>query len=215
MSTEDEDRTPLITETELDPDPQQDRDTTTLVMSGIKNDREVLLDTDNSSEQEPLVSRKGNGRSKCYSISKTIGRWMLKNLLLILTIVSVIVGIVLGICVREVNLPKGSNEYRLMVELLSFPGEAFLRMLKMLILPLIVFSLIAGLGSLESKVAGSLGWKTVLYYFSTTLMAIVLGLVLVVVIQPGGRVETLECTNSTHGLGNDIELVDTILDLIR
>ena len=207
MSTEDEDRAPLITETESDPDPKQD--TTTLIMSGMKNDRE------DSSEQEPLVSRKGRGRSRCYSISKTIGRWMLTNLLLILTIVSVIVGIVLGICVREVDLPKESSDYRLMVELLSFPGEAFLRMLKMLILPLIVFSLIAGLGSLEGKVAGSLGWKTVLYYFSTTLMAIVLGLILVVSIQPGGRVDTLECNNSTHGLVHEIELVDTILDLIR
>jgi len=93
--------------------------------------------------------------------------------------------------------------------------KAILRMLKMLILPLIVFSLIAGLGSLESKVAGSLGWKTILYYFSTTVMAICLGLILVVSIQPGGRLKLFECSNSTHGNGVQLELVDTILDLIR
>ena len=73
------------------------------------------------------------------------------------------------------------------VELLSLPGELFLRMLKMLILPLIMFSLMAGLGSLDTKVAGTLGWRTVLYYMTTTLIAVVLGLTLVMVIQPGGR----------------------------
>lgn len=210
MSGQSEDRAPLITaENELgSQDPVRVMTTT--------ETQDQLLHTDNTSEQALLVSRKGNSKSKCYSVSKTIGRWMLTNLLLVLTIASVIVGIVLGVCVREVDLPKHSNEYRLMVELLSFPGEVFLRILKMLILPLIVFSLLSGLGSLESKVAGSLGWKTVLYYFSTTILAILLGLVLVVSIQPGGRVEkTIDCNNSTHGVSNDIELVDTVLDLIR
>ena len=166
------------------------------------------------SETHPLVSQ-SRPRSKCYTISKAIGRWMFKNLLLILTIISVVAGIIIGIAMREVDIEKGSDQYSLMVSLLSFPGEMFLRMLKMLILPLIVFSLIAGLGSLESKVAGSLGWKTVLYYFSTTVSAICLGLILVVTIRPGGRVVVFECDNSTHSSGLETELADTILDLIR
>ncbi len=166
------------------------------------------------SETHPLVSH-SRSRSKCYTISKVIGRWMLKNLLLILTIISVVAGIVIGIAMREVNIEKGTDQYSLMVRLLSFPGEMFLRMLKMLILPLIVFSLISGLGSLESKVAGSLGWKTVVYYFSTTVLAICLGLILVVSIRPGGRINVFECDNSTHGSGLETELADTILDLMR
>lgn len=147
---------------------------------------------------------------------RTVWRWLLNNLLLLLTIASVIVGAVVGLSVRSVDLPKDSEGYRLMVTLLGFPGELFLRMLKMLILPLIVFSLIAGLGSLETKVAGSLGWKTVLYYGTTTALAVVLGLVLVNVIKPGERQVLPECTNSTlHSLGHELKVIDSILDLLR
>ena len=114
------------------------------------------------------------------SMVRTVGRWTKKRLL-ILTVLSVLVGIVVGLCVRQ------AHPGRVAVELLSLPGELFLRMLKMLILPLIMFSLMAGLGSLDTKVAGALGWRTVLYYMTTTLIAVVLGLTLVMVIQPGGR----------------------------
>lgn len=195
--------------------PSSNGDSTPLTVQTTQNGGvgDVMVE-EHDSETDPLVSHT-RSRSKCHSVCRTVGRWTLKNLLLILTIISVVVGIIIGIAVREVDLEPDSNGYTLMVSLLSFPGEIFLRMLKMLILPLIVFSLIAGLGSLESKVAGSLGWKTVLYYFSTTVLAITLGLVLVVSIQPGGRVEVLDCDNATHSTGLEIELSDTILDLIR
>ena len=42
---------------------------------------------------------------------------------------------------------------RVAVEIIALPGELFLRMLKMPILPLIIFSLMAGLGSLDTRVA--------------------------------------------------------------
>ena len=163
-------------------------------------------------EQKRLCSRKC-----CSSTGKRVLRWLKKNLLLVLTVISVIVGVIIGLSVRTVDMPRDSNGYRVMVEVLGFPGEIFLRMLKMLILPLIVFSLIAGLGSLEAKVAGSLGWKTVLYYFSTTFLAIVVGLILVSLIKPGGgRDFTMECDNSTrHSMSNNLDTLDSILDLIR
>jgi hypothetical protein len=148
--------------------------------------------------------------------SKKLYTWVKTNLLLLLTAGSVVVGVILGLSVREVNMERYSNGYILMVELLGFPGEVFLRMLKMLILPLIVFSLLSGLGSLEAKVAGSLGWRTIAYYMCTTFLAVALGLTLVTVIKPGGRADIFECDNSTvHGSSNNIEVIDTILDLIR
>lgn len=184
---------------------------------------EVMEDSFNSLEKSPLMDaassspgtpRGGDPRSFCTL--KAVSKWLRANLLLLLTVVSVVVGAIIGIAVREVNMERTSNGYLLMVELLGFPGEVFLRMLKMLILPLIVFSLIAGLGSLETKVAGSLGWKTVLYYGCTTFLAVVLGLILVNIIKPGGRAQFSECDNSTlHDHGNNLDVMDTILDLIR
>ena len=172
-------------------------------------------DAENSStESSPLVLNE-NGKGRCLRITKSIGRVLLANLLLVLTIGSVVVGVIIGLPAREAKNSLGDDDYSLMVRLLSFPGEIFIRMLQMLILPLIIFSLIAGLGSLEAKVAGSLGWKTVLYYFSTTVLAIILGIILVVTIKPGGRGQEFECNNATAGAHNELDTLDSILDLFR
>ena len=166
--------------------------------------------SEGQSESQPLVSDDVSSYRRVRWL-RTVGRWTNDNRLLILTVLSVLVGIVVGLCVRQ------AHPGRVAVELLSLPGELFLRMLKMLILPLIMFSLMAGLGSLDTKVAGALGWRTVLYYMTTTLIAVVLGLTLVMVIQPGGRGKVDKpCDNSTFSVqGHELETLDAILDLMR
>ena len=68
----------------------------------------------------------------------------------------------------------------------SFVGELFMRALKMIIVPLIVTSVISGIASLHGvKGFGRLGLKTAGFYAGSSLAAILLGLVLVNVIQPG------------------------------
>lgn len=78
---------------------------------------------------------------------------------------------------------------------LSFPdqagyvtwmGELFLRALKMLIVPLILTSIISGVTNMgDAQNLGRLGLKTITYYVSTSLLAIVTGLFFVNLIQPG------------------------------
>jgi proton glutamate symport protein len=68
----------------------------------------------------------------------------------------------------------------------SFLGELFMRALKMMIVPLIVTSVVSGISSLqEVKGFGRLGAKTAAVYLSTGLAAILTGLLLVNLIQPG------------------------------
>lgn len=65
-------------------------------------------------------------------------------------------------------------------------GDFFLRLLKMITIPLIVTSLVvgvAGLGSTER--IGSMFGKTLLYYFVTSVLAITTGIVMVNLIRPG------------------------------
>ena len=66
------------------------------------------------------------------------GRWMRSNLLLVLTVMGVFLGSALGLVVRRY---KPTEET---IMFISFPGDVLMRMLKMLILPLIISSLIAG-----------------------------------------------------------------------
>lgn len=69
-------------------------------------------------------------------------------------------------------------------------GEIFLRLLKMIIVPLIVSSITAGvLGVGDTRNLGRLGGKTILYYMSTSAFAIILGLILVNIFRPGEGLE--------------------------
>lgn len=65
-------------------------------------------------------------------------------------------------------------------------GELWIRMLRMLVVPLIVASIIQGVGSLgDIRQLGKLGGVTVTYYLLTSGLAIVLGTILVSLIKPG------------------------------
>ncbi len=70
---------------------------------------------------------------------------------------------------------------------LSFPGTLFLNMLKAVVIPLVVPSLITSIGSLDLRLSGKVGARAIVYYAVTTVMAVFLGIVLVVTIQPGNR----------------------------
>ncbi len=77
----------------------------------------------------------------------------------------------------------GSLSY---IAVFDFLGSLFLRALKMIIVPLIAASIITGVTGVGStKSLGKMGGKTLLYYVSTTFLAILTGLVLVNLIQPG------------------------------
>ena len=201
MSKQDEESVPIV----ADRDSSEER---------VATPCEVEEADNSSTESSPLVIN-GDGRGRCLRVARSVARVLLANLLLVLTIGSVVVGVIIGLPSREARYTLSDESYSLMVQLLGFPGEIFIRMLQMVILPLIIFSLIAGLGSLEAKVAGSLGWKTVLYYFSTTVMAIILGIILVVTIKPGGRGQQFECNNATSSSHGDLDTLDSILDLFR
>ena len=65
-------------------------------------------------------------------------------------------------------------------------GDIFIRLLKMIIVPIIFTSIVSGVSSVsKSQNIRSLGLKTILYYMSTSLMAIVIGLFLANTIKPG------------------------------
>ena len=68
-------------------------------------------------------------------------------------------------------------------------GTIFIRALKMIVVPLVLSSLISGVTSAGNQgKLGRLGLKTVTYYLSTSLFAILTGLILVNLIQPGNGI---------------------------
>ncbi|KAM7424576.1 hypothetical protein PAMA_000768 [Pampus argenteus] len=99
------------------------------------------------------------------------------------------------------------------IMIIAFPGEILMRMLKMLILPLVVSSLVTGLAGLDAKSSGRLGTRAMVYYMSTTVIAAILGVILVLLIHPGNPKLR---ANLGHGKKNDeVSSVDAFFDLIR
>ncbi|XP_059927237.1 excitatory amino acid transporter 2-like [Gadus macrocephalus] len=133
---------------------------------------------------------------------------IMNNMVLTLTILGVFLGSISGMLLRHIApLPPD------VVMIISFPGEILMRMLKMLILPLVVSSLVTGLAGLDAKSSGRLGTRAMVYYMSTTVIAAVLGVILVIVIHPGNP--KLKA-NLGHGKKNDdVSSVDAFFDLIR
>lgn len=109
--------------------------------------------------------------------------------LLALTLLGVFVGLVFGLMLTAV-LPGAEDTTgtrKTIVKLVSFPGKMFLNLLKMMVVPLISGSMIAGVCALQSAGAntGKLARVTFSFFAATTLIAVFIGLVVVNVIQPG------------------------------
>lgn len=142
------------------------------------------------------------------SMGNKIVKGLKANLLIILMIIAVIVGLGLGFGLRGVWTPYETRK----IFYLRFPGDLLMNMLKMLILPLIVSSLITAMGSLDTNASGRMGLRTVVYYMTTTFSAVILGIVLVVTIQPGHK----GSKNITKaGSPKEAEPLDALFDLIR
>lgn len=131
----------------------------------------------------------------------------------IFTLLGVIIGVGIGMALREVN---NAEEYwtSRRVSYINFPGEIFLRMLKGLIIPLIVSSLISAVGSLDLSVSRKIGGWAVAYYIITTIMAVILGIILVTTIKPGKHsTGVLEVVPGA--VSRNVTTADTLLDLVR
>jgi Na+/H+-dicarboxylate symporter len=90
----------------------------------------------------------------------------------------IIVGIVLGGVVGTFLPELGRS--------LGFVGDLFLQMLKLLVVPLVVTSMISGIAGLgDVRHVGRTGTRTILFYCLTTFISVSVGLVLVNIIQPG------------------------------
>ncbi|KAM9323357.1 solute carrier family 1 member 7a [Pholidichthys leucotaenia] len=129
-----------------------------------------------------------------------------QNGLLILSVLAVVIGCLLGFFLRGKQLSEQEVKY------FQFPGELLMRMLKMLILPLVVSSLMSGLAALDAKCSSRLGIMTISYYLWTTFVAVVVGIVMVYIIHPGGAAQKEDSEDSKKPMTSS---ADALLDLIR
>lgn len=113
----------------------------------------------------------------------------------------ILIGLLLGV-MYGIFIPEHAGH-------VVWVGDLFLRALKMIIVPLILTSIVSGVSNIgNARNLGKLGFKTILYYLTTSIFAIISGLILVNILQPGvgadlgfqKSVEELEAVSG--GLGN-------------
>jgi len=136
-------------------------------------------------------------------------KFILGNLLTFLTVIGVFGGALFGVILRNSSEERWTKREIMYV---SYFGDIFLQMLRSLILPLIVASIISAIGGLDLSLSGKIGGRAILYYFCTTVTAVILGVILVSVIHPG---EGDDSTIHKSGTSRNVTTVDTLLDLIR
>ena len=98
--------------------------------------------------------------------------------------IQIIIGMILGLIYAFISSYFGWNEFTL--NWIDPFGKIFIKLLKFIALPLVLFSIISGVSNLTDVTKlGRLGAKTLSMYLLTTVFSIGLGLLLVNVIKPG------------------------------
>jgi proton glutamate symport protein len=129
-------------------------------------------------------------------------------------------GIVVGLCLSPEGLGLWNPEWAYAAgEWLALPGVIFLGLIKMVIVPLVICSIILGIA--ESQSLGFLkkiGIRLVPYFILTTALSITIGVGLVTIIQPGAVIDQSIINMSTENIPNqtfdDLNIPQRIANII-
>jgi len=115
-------------------------------------------------------------------------------------LIGMLVGVVYGLLAVHFQWLQLTDEY------IKPFGTIFINLLKLIAMPLIIFSLISGIGNLKDIAKLSrMGLKTISFYIFTTVIAISIGLVLVNLIDPGASFPKLDQAKITEMYSDQVE----------
>ena len=122
---------------------------------------------------------------------KHLLRWYFKTSLILRIIVCFIAGSLIGAVLWYLSQATGGAEVtgptaaEKIIPYISPFGQVFVHMLKMIVVPIIFFSLVVGASSLPVSRFGRIGLKTILWYLFCSFVAAILGTCLALAINPG------------------------------
>ncbi|MBV4368477.1 glutamate/aspartate:proton symporter GltP [Erwinia sp. BNK-24-b] len=136
----------------------------------------------------------------------------------------ILTALVLGIIVGAILHNQPSDREWLIANILSPAGDIFIHLIKMIVVPIVISTLIVGIAGVgDAKKLGRIGVKTILYFEVITTIAIVVGITLANVFQPGYGIDmstlaTVDISKyeatTAQVQGGAHSLVTTLLSLI-
>lgn len=135
----------------------------------------------------------------------SLGNWIL---------IGMILGFIVGLFLNfYVNDPFIKNTV-FIDNIFYLGGTGFIRLMKMLVVPLVFFSIVVGVSSISDiKKIGTIGGRTILIYLVTTALAITIALMIGMVIKPGMGLN-LVATGQSANVTINQTMTDTILNVI-
>lgn len=130
--------------------------------------------------------------------------------------IALIAGLVVGILIHYF-MPAGHFRDDVLVEGIFYTiGQVFIRLMQMLVVPLVFFSIADGCRNLgDTETLGKVGVRIVLFYICTTALAIFLSLMLARIIGPGkGMNMSLGANEFEVDGGEEFSLSKTILNFV-
>jgi proton glutamate symport protein len=123
-------------------------------------------------------------------------------------LIGLLIGVLVGYFFSLNNLAGAENPSIGIIELnhITWIGEVFLRLLKMIVIPVIMLSLISGVSHLPIKSLGKIGLTTLLIFKGQMLFAAFFGLFFVNIFRPGDHID-LHKVLDNGGSGEDIHFI--------
>lgn len=130
--------------------------------------------------------------------------------------IALVAGMVVGL-ILHYFVPAGKFRDDILVDGIFYVcGQIFIRLMQMLVVPLVFFSIADGCRNMgDSKTLGKVGVRIVTFYLATTALAIVIALVIARLINPGVGMN-MSIGDNSFNLATDtkVDLKDTILNII-
>ncbi len=139
--------------------------------------------------------------------------------------IGLLVGALAGALLNALRAPIGDVAHGHPAKafaLVDAVGAIFLRLLKMIVVPLIMASIISGIGSLKRGSLGRLALRTIAWYVLTTALAVGAGLAVVNLVHPGAGLTPESVTGAEapaeiamhRGAGLGAALLQVLLDIV-
>lgn len=129
--------------------------------------------------------------------------------------IGLIAGLLLGI-VFNLFVPASYIRDTIFVDgIFYIIGTGFIRLMKMLVVPLVFCSLVCGSSAIgDTKSIGKVGGKTIIFYLTTTALAVSVAIIVAGIIRPGIGLDMGLIEKSEIKVQEPVTVADTLLNII-
>lgn len=140
---------------------------------------------------------------------KNFFKFYLKINLLIKILVGLILGAIIGIILAFTDLDPAKY-----IAIVQPFGDLFIRLLKMIVIPVILLSLISGAASIAPSRLGKVGIKIFVFYLVTSAFAVLIGLILANIFRPGFELGITGIADAAGKVAKAPTVVQVLLNII-